>query len=179
MMGRTERPSPVELARPFATYRRLWITLGVIFLSDQFTKWVIVEWSGFELSLYPPFGGHEIIPGFFNLVYTVNYGAAWGMMEGFSWLLILLAFLVLILVVYFRKDLYLHRPFNQLCFGLICGGIIGNTLDRIFRGHVVDFLDFHTTWYRWPTFNVADSAIVVGTFMYIWLQFRQNGGKSD
>lgn len=159
-------------------YLRFWTILGVIFLTDQFSKWVIVDLSGFTKGLYPPFGGIEIIPGFFNLVYAVNYGAAWGMLEGLSWLLVALALLVLGLIAAFHKELGLRQPGHQVCFGLIVGGILGNTLDRIYRGHVVDFLDVHLPYYRWPTFNIADSAIVVGTFLYIYLQFRHSPHKS-
>lgn len=172
MTGTTELPSPPPASRIPSRLVRFWGTFGVILVGDQVTKWIIVSLSGFTLGLYPPFGGVEIIPGFFNLVYAVNYGAAWGMLEGFSWLLIALALLVLGLIAVFRKDLELHQWPQQWAFGLICGGIVGNTLDRLFRGHVVDFLDFHLPFYRWPTFNIADSAIVVGTLWYILLQLR-------
>jgi signal peptidase II len=176
----TEQGAPIASATPSIGYSRFWIILTSILLTDQLTKWIIVEHSGMVRGLYPPFGGEEIIPGFFNLVYSINYGAAWGMLEGFSWLLILLAFLVLTLIGLFREHLGLAMRAQQWCFGLISGGIIGNTLDRLFRGHVVDFLDFHLPFYRWPTFNVADSAIVLGTFWYIYLQLRSpTGNKVD
>lgn len=157
---------------PAPKYLRFWICSTVILLLDQLSKWAIVKLSGFELGMYPPFGGVEVISGFFNLVYSVNYGAAWGMLEGYSWLLIALAVLVLGLIAVFHKDLGLRFPANQWCFGLITGGILGNTIDRVLRGHVVDFLDIRLPGYQWPTFNVADSAIVIGTIWYIYLQFR-------
>ena len=154
------------------SYRLFWVILTVILVLDQLTKTLIVEFSGFTLGLYPPFGGVEIVPGFFSLVYAVNYGAAWGMLQGFSWLLVSLAIVVLALIAVFRDQIDLHLRPHQWCFGLISGGIIGNTLDRLLRGHVVDFLDFHLPGYRWPTFNIADSAIGVGTFLLLYLQFR-------
>lgn len=161
------------------SYRLLLGLLVAVFLMDQLTKWIIVHWSGFSLGAYPPHGGTEIIPGFFNLVYAVNYGAAWGLFQGFGYLLVALAFLVMALIILFRKSLELHRPRHQFCFGLICGGILGNTIDRLFRGHVVDFLDFHLPFYRWPTFNIADSAIVVGTLLYLFWQFRESPSSAD
>jgi lipoprotein signal peptidase len=88
-----------------SSHCRFWLTITVILVSDQLSKWVIVDLSGFKRGLYPPFGGVELIPGFFNLVYAVNYGAAWGMLEGYSWLLVALAVLVLVLIGVFRKDL--------------------------------------------------------------------------
>jgi len=155
-----------------ASYKLVGLIALVVLILDQLSKWIIIHHSGFALGLYPPFGGKVIIPGFFNLAYAINYGAAWGMLEGFSWLLILFAVVVLILMFAFRKDLGLHQLSSQWCFGLISGGIVGNTIDRISRGHVVDFLDLRLPGYQWPTFNIADSAIVVGTFIYIYLQFR-------
>lgn len=169
MTTETTNPPPSDIA---PGYYRFWITAAVVLLVDQLTKWAIVDHSGLTMGLYPPFGGVEIIPGLFNIVYSINYGAAWGMLEGFAWLLILLAVVVLGLIAVFRNHLGMALRPQQWCFGLIVGGIIGNTIDRLFRGHVVDFLDFHLPFYRWPTFNVADSAIVVGTLWYIFLQFR-------
>ncbi|NDV62814.1 signal peptidase II [Puniceicoccales bacterium CK1056] len=170
--GTTDQGAPSASPKSASGYCRFWIILSLILFMDQLSKWIIVDYSGLTMGLYPPFGGVEIIPGFFNIVYSINYGAAWGMLEGFAWLLILLAILVLVLIALFRDHLELAMRAQQWCFGLISGGIIGNTIDRLFRGHVVDFLDFHLPFYRWPTFNVADSAIVIGTFWYIYLQFR-------
>lgn len=153
-------------------YRRFWSILAVTLFLDQLSKWAIVEWSGFERGLYPPFDGMEVIPGFFNLVYAINYGAAWGLFAGLSWMLISLAFGVLLFIWLFRRSLELKHPKMQICFGMMCGGIVGNTIDRILRGHVVDFLDVHLQFYRWPTFNIADSAIVVGTLFYLLLQLK-------
>jgi signal peptidase II len=174
MMGTTDPGSPESGQSVPRSYRLFWTLLVAGLLLDQVTKLLIVEFSGFTLGLYPPFGGIEIIPGFFNLVYAVNYGAAWGMLQGFSWLLVALAFVVLALIAAFREQIDLHLRPNQWCFGLITGGIIGNTIDRLLRGHVVDFLDFHLPGYQWPTFNVADSSIVIGTAIYLFLQFRQH-----
>jgi len=177
MMLKTERPPGAVCGRLLRPYWRLWATLGVVLALDQLSKWLVVERAGFTLGLYPPFGGREIIPGFFNLVYAVNYGAAWGMLEGFSLVLVGLAFVVLVLIGLFHRELGLAHPRHQWVFGLISGGIIGNTIDRLARGHVVDFLDFHLRWYRWPTFNFADCAIVVGTIWYLFQQFRPQADK--
>ena len=177
--GTTEQGAPIASRESSTGYCRFWFILTAILLADQLSKWIIVEYSGLTRGLYPPFGGVEIIPDFFNLVYSINYGAAWGILEGFAWLLILLALLVLVLIALFREHLGLAMRAQQWCFGLIAGGIIGNTIDRLFRGHVVDFLDFHLPFYRWPTFNIADSAIVLGTFWYVYLQFRSPAGKKS
>ena len=167
-MTETTKEEPASLS----TYRRLWIFMLVVLILDQVSKWFIVSASGFPQGLYPPFGGQPIIPGWFNLVYAVNYGAAWGLLTGFSWLLIGLALLVLVLIAAFHQELSLQLPAPQICFGMISGGIVGNTVDRLLRGHVVDFLDVRLPGYQWPTFNIADSAIVIGTLFYIYLQLR-------
>ena len=59
-----------------------------------------------------------------------------------------------------------------MAFGLLCGGILGNLVDRLLHGHVIDFLDFHFGSYVYPTFNVADSGICVGVILYIWHSLR-------
>jgi signal peptidase II len=172
MTETTDTPLPAGDKTAKSGYWRFWLTTCSILLSDQISKWYIADQSGYSLGLYPPFGGTEVISGFFNIVYSVNYGAAWGMLEGYSWLLIGLAVVVLGLIGVFRRDLGLDVPSGQWCFGLITGGIVGNTIDRVARGHVVDFLDVRLPGYQWPTFNIADSAIVVGTIWYIILQFK-------
>ena len=177
MTGTTETGSPQPATPATLHLHRFWVVFAVGLILDQVSKWLVVQVSGFQLGLYPPFGGKVLIPGFLNLAYAVNYGAAWGFLEGYSWLLVILAGVVLALITIFHKDLGLQYKANQYCFGMICSGIIGNTIDRIYRGHVVDFIDMRLPGYQWPTYNVADSAIVIGTFWYIFLQFRQNKRK--
>lgn len=153
-------------------YRWLWACTVSLFVLDQATKLWIVYGSGYTLGHVPPASGTEVIPGVFNLIYTVNHGAAWGIGEGMGWLFSIIAVVVLAAIYRFRRELELRRLPYQVAFGLICGGIVGNALDRILRGHVVDFLDFDLQFYRWPTFNIADCGIVVGTlWMLLFSQF--------
>lgn len=148
-------------------YQLFWVLLLVTLILDQASKWWIVLYSGFTPGFYPPFSGKEIIPGFFNIVYTTNPGAAWGMFSGFGYALVILGIITLILLFVFRKDLELRQKSGQLAFGLITGGIIGNTFDRIVHSHVIDFIDIDLQFYRWPTFNIADCGIVIGAGLYI------------
>ncbi|MCC5839844.1 MAG: signal peptidase II [Opitutales bacterium] len=163
------------LAPGRTSYRLLFILAAVVFALDQATKLWIVHLSGFPHGFYPPFGGMEIIPGFFSLVYTTNAGAAWGILEGRGSILLGIAVIALGTIYFFRRELELSRTPMQLAFGLIIGGILGNSLDRLVHGHVIDFLDVHLGFYRWPTFNIADSGIVVGCAFYIYLSFRSPG----
>ncbi len=154
---------------------RLFVTLGLaVYLLDQATKLWILYGSGLELGAYPPFGGYEVIPGVFAIVYAVNEGAAWGMFKGHSEWLALVQVVALAAIAVFRKQLELYRIPVQWAFGLITGGILGNLTDRIRLGHVVDFLDVDLQFYRWPTFNVADSCIVIGVGLYLIYSLRQS-----
>ncbi|MSU46064.1 MAG: signal peptidase II [Lacunisphaera sp.] len=158
-------------------YRRLWLLAGMIIVLDQLTK----HWINARLPLgsYGPGVSIEVFPGFFYLVHVGNTGAAWSMFTGMSLLLALLAGATLLAIFFWRRQLGLRQPAAQLAFGLLCGGIVGNLYDRIFRGevflrgHVLDFLDFHFGSYTYPTFNVADSAICVGVFWYVLWSLRQ------
>lgn len=109
----------------------------------------------------------EIIPGLFDLRFVQNTGAAWGMFEGFSVWLAVLSVLMLGALVAFRRHLLTTSPLHRVTLALMVGGIIGNMVDRFRLGYVVDFLDFYWRGHHFPAFNVADSAICVGVFMYI------------
>lgn len=136
------------------------LILAVVLL-DQFTKvWVrstMVYGGDFQ----------EVIPGFFNLVYVRNPGAAWGMLGGQQALLILLSGVVLVLLVVFSRRVLNPTLDHRILFGLMIGGILGNLIDRIKLGWVTDFLDFHIGTYHWPSFNVADSAICIAVGLYL------------
>lgn len=152
-------------------YRLLLILLVVVFGLDQATK----AWINAKLPLgsYGPYAGIEVIPGFFNLVHVGNTGAAWSLLAGRSAWLAGLALVTLAAIYLWRRQLGLKERPGQLCFGLLCGGIAGNLIDRVWHGHVIDFLDFHFGSYIYPTFNIADSGIVVGVAGYLFWSLRQ------
>lgn len=164
--------APATRTRLQRIYAYRWLLgLGVlIFTLDQLTKFWIVQRLPFN-SYGPPW--HiEIIPGFFNLVHVGNTGAAWSLFSGKSTLLALLAIGTLIAIFFWRRTLGLQVRPVQISFGLLCGGIVGNLVDRIVHKHVIDFLDFHFGSYVYPTFNIADSAICVGVAIYLWYSFK-------
>lgn len=142
-----------------------------MFVLDQATKaWIFAT---LPFNTYGPPSAITVVPGFFYLVHVGNTGAAWSLFAGQSTLLALLALATLISIYLFRKHLGLVQRPVQISFGLLCGGILGNLVDRLLHGHVVDFLDFHFGGFIWPTFNVADSAICVGVAIFFILTFRQ------
>ncbi|MDX2109068.1 MAG: signal peptidase II [Verrucomicrobiota bacterium] len=149
-------------------YSRFWVYLFVVLALDLVTKEWVQYHSGFPHGLYPPEGGAEVIPGFISIVFTTNLGAAWGLFAGFSIFLVALAVVALFAIYGFRKHLELDRPLMQAGFGLMVAGILGNLIDRLRFGYVVDFLDVHLSFYRWPTFNIADSAIFCGVGLYLF-----------
>ena len=107
-------------------------------------------------------GSFAVAPGFFDLRLVLNDGAAWGMLAGRQWLLVLVSAAMLAILWWNRRELAATR-LSSAAAGLLAGGVAGNLVDRAFRGRVVDFLDFH--WrevYHYPTFNVADVAICAG-----------------
>ena len=140
------------------------IAVSVVIL-DQLTKlWIMIN-----------FGLHEqqnVIPGFFDLVYVTNTGAAFGFLAGNkSWLrqvfFVGVAAVALVVIVYAYGQLRKQGRIFAYSLGLIGGGAIGNLIDRLRFGSVVDFLDFYLGSYHWPAFNVADSAITVGVGLFM------------
>lgn len=154
------------------TYRRLWLLSVLVFSLDQLTKSWISQKLEFP-TYWPEEGAIIISKGFFHLVHVGNTGAAWSLLSGQSTLLALLAAATLTGIYFWRHHLGLQDRNAQAAFGLLCGGIAGNCVDRILHGHVIDFLDFHFGSYVYPTFNVADAGICVGVILYLWHSFHE------
>lgn len=132
-------------------------------LSDQLSKLFIVMnlYVGESINIFP----------FFNIVHVRNRGVTFGLLSGTLQpivLIILSLVIVGFLIDYARKNEN-YRPF----ISLIVGGATGNVIDRIVYGSVVDFLDFHLGKYRWPAFNIADSAIVIGVFVLFFISYSE------
>lgn len=141
----------------------------VVMVLDQATKWMVVR--SFALG-----GEMELVPGFFKFVHWGNTGAAWSTFYGSNGALAVVSAAALGLLYWARGYFEGDTKAGQFALGLVFGGILGNLLDRVFRGHVVDFLYFHV--FRrdgevlgFPAFNVADSAICTGVaivFLLSW-----------
>ena len=142
--------------------------LGVIVVIalDQITKAAIVA-KFFIHESYP------IIDGFFNLVYVMNPGAAFGFLANTSAIFRYIFFigitaLVILLIIYYILKSKSQNMFTVVALTLIFAGAVGNLIDRVRFGAVVDFLDFYIRSWHWPAFNVADSAISLGAVLMIW-----------
>lgn len=161
------------------SYKPLFIVAGIVFVLDQLTKAWIFNNPDLPLDSYFYPDSIEVIKGFFYIVHIGNEGAAWGMFSGYGGVLALFAVIALIAIYILRHSLELHRKPMQLAFGMLSGGVLGNMIDRLIHGHVIDFLDFHFPFSipyllpggRYPAFNIADCGIVIGVFLYITLSF--------
>ena len=121
-----------------------------------------------------------VIDGFFNIVNWRNTGAAWGIFQDRNFLLALVSLATVLVLYLLRHSFQLDRKACRIALGLIGGGIIGNLVDRLRVGSVIDFLDFHINGYHWPAFNVADAAITVGVVALLLDAFvRPEAAKSD
>lgn len=148
-----------------------WSALGVILFLDQATKYWITH-NIPEHASEPP-QALTVIENFFYIVHVWNDGAALNMFSGHGEWLALLALVALFALYYFRNDLQLHLTLNQFAFGMLAGGIMGNFIDRIAYGHVIDFIDIHLPGLRYPAFNIADSGITIGVALYFYIVFRE------
>ena len=111
----------------------------------------------------------EIIKDFFYFTYARNTGAGWSILSGEMWLLILITIVSLGIFVYLLKDFNLKKfPFASIGVALMLGGTLGNFIDRLSQGFVVDFFDFIIFGYDFPIFNVADICLVVGAIMLVF-----------
>ena len=166
----------MRAAEKLTDYTRLFAVAALVLLLDQLTKLWITRNIAFNSYFYPQDTDViEIINGFFYIVHIGNKGAAWGIFSGHGEFLALFTLTALAAIYKFRHSLELHRKFIQVAFGLLIGGALGNLIDRVSQGHVVDFLDFHfgfsIPWIlpdgRYPAFNIADCGIVIGVFIYL------------
>jgi signal peptidase II len=152
--------------RPIAPF----VLAGAVVAFDRATKLLIERTVSFSDDI-------KIIPGFFDIVHSENRGVAFGVFNDTEsqWRTILLVALSLIAVVWVAIVLWRSRhmePLLSAAFGLVLGGAAGNLFDRAVSGRVTDFLLFYIGSYQWPSFNIADSAIVIGCGLLLLDQLR-------
>lgn len=139
----------------------------IFLLLDQIVKFLVSNYIGLGESI-------TIIPSFFHFTYVQNTGAAWSILEGNTVFLIFASFIAVGLVYYFLiKDKKIEK-IEEVGYGVLLGGILGNLVDRIFLGYVVDFIHFKFGSYHFPVFNIADIGIVIGTFIIISIMIKED-----
>jgi len=126
----------------------------------------------------------SVVPGFFDLAYVENRGCAWGMFQGQVWPLAVFALAVMAALLWWRKEFFYgaaqgwRRRAGAVSECFLYAGIVGNLVDRVVRGHVVDFFDFHwgDAWH-FPCFNVADICITVAAGLLVVVSLATSSGK--
>lgn len=144
----------------------LWLLTIAVILIDQISKFFVVKYL-YQRQI-------DIIPNIFSLTYVENYGTAWGLFASFNAVIrVILPIVIIGLLMYFS---YTSKKKSDIVFStFILGGAIGNYMDRILRGYVVDFLDFKV----WPVFNFADVMIVIGCILMCIGLFRKEEEDGD
>ncbi|WP_198246764.1 signal peptidase II [methane-oxidizing endosymbiont of Gigantopelta aegis] len=136
-----------------------WLNLSLLVLIlDQASKWLVVQ----SMQLYQSI---PLMPGF-NLTYVHNTGAAFSLLSeagGWQrWFFAFIALAISVILTLWLMRLKQHETLMAAALSLILGGAIGNLIDRLLYGYVIDFLDLYYQNWHWPAFNIADSAICVG-----------------
>lgn len=156
-----------------AKYNKLIITSLGVLLIDMLSKVLIKHFILLGIRI-------KIIKGFLYITYVKNTGAAFSIFRNNTLFLIILSIVIIgLLFYYLSKKIYLSKLEN-ISYGLILGGAIGNLFDRIIYGYVIDFIDIYIFKFDYPVFNIADMAIVIGVIILIIDLFRgeKNGDKS-
>ncbi len=151
----------------------LLVTVCVVLL-DQVTKRIVDR----SMTLYESI---EVVTGVFSLTYVRNRGAAFGILSAADLpyqaaLFSLVSLIALTAIVYYAFNMAASDRLPQIALALIAGGAIGNLIDRVWLGYVIDFLDFHWEAHHWPMFNIADSSISTGVGLLIVDMLR---GRSE
>lgn len=146
---------------------------AVVILLDQLTKIATLRMLAYGESVF--------VTSFFNLVHVYNKGAAFSFLASETgwqrYFFTLLGLAAAAFIVYLLKK-HAGQRLLSWALALILGGALGNVIDRLLYGHVVDFLDFHIGTWHWPAFNVADSAICIGAVLFIYDELRRVGKQA-
>lgn len=142
--------------------KMFWLIIAIF----TFTTVVLDQISKFIVNMTVDFGFTKvIIPNFFSITNARNYGAAWSILWNKRIFIILITFLALLLVLFLMYREKENNKYKAVYYGLLIGGIIGNLIDRIFLGYVIDFFDFTFFGFHYPIFNISDIAIVISILL--------------
>lgn len=152
-------------------YKKLAIFSILFIFIDQLSKGLVNLYMNLNESI-------TLIPNFFNLTYVHNTGAAFSILSGSRWLFIIITIIALnIIYIFFIKDKELKKM-EIIIYSLLLGGIIGNLIDRVLYGYVLDFLDFTIFGYDFAIFNLADSFIVIAVILLLFMMLGEKKCKN-
>jgi len=147
------------------TVKPVYIVACLVAFADQLTKyWVRTNFAVGEV--------RPVAPGFFNMTFIRNDGAAFGVLRGNNLFFIVLSLVAVGVILALGGRYRGSTPAVKAGVGLILGGAVGNLIDRFLHGHVIDFLDLYAGRYHWPAFNIADSSICVGVALLVLFSMR-------
>ena len=149
--------------------KRLTIYSLVFLMIDLLIKIIVINF----MELYDTI---KIIPGFFNITYVRNTGAAFSILEDSRIFFIVITFVALIVIYLLLKDKVLNK-YQTFLYSMLIGGIVGNLVDRIIYGYVIDYLSFNIFGYSFPVFNIADSLIVISVILLVLNELKVNTCK--
>ena len=148
-------------------------TAIVVYVLDQVSKAVVVSSLGLGESV-------DVVGDLRRIWHARNAGAAFSLLPGAFWLFVPVTVVALVMIAYFHRAFRDRGPWIHVVLGLILGGSLGNLTDRLRLGYVVDFVSVGIGDRRFPTFNVADSAVVVGIgLLVLYLTLADRRGSSD
>lgn len=136
------------------------LTVVVLVTADQFSKYLIVNSIAESEQIV-------LIKDFFSITYVKNFGAGFSILQNQRIFLLLVTVIAIIGLSYLLVKTKNNEPLNRICYVLIIGGAIGNMIDRLTIGYVIDFLDFNIIKYDFPVFNLADCFVTIGCFLLI------------
>lgn len=120
----------------------------------------------------------SVIDNFFRITYAENTGVAFSLIEGYVGFIIMMTVIVIIMIFKYVKSNNINK-YEEIGYSFILGGALGNLLDRVIYGYVIDFLDFNIFGYDFPIFNIADSFIVIGVLILGIISFREVGERDE
>lgn len=144
---------------------------AVLVGADQYTKLLAVKRIAYGSTI-------ELVPNFFNLTYVKNYGAAFGLFQNQLAIFVVVAVVAISVIVVYSFMISEREYLLQLGLAMLLGGAIGNFIDRLRLGYVIDFLNLHYYRHHWPVFNVADVAIDLGV-AFILIKFLFLSGEDE
>ena len=165
-------PTPARLSAWCQVWRLPAVVVVAMTLVDQLTKYAIVDSEPLARQ-----GIIQVIPDFFRIVHVRNPGAVWGMFSNQTQVLSVISLVVFAAILAMFPRFVNGFTERGIAMSLILSGILGNLLDRILRGNVVDFLSFYYKRWEWPSFNVADSCICIGVGIYLISSGTRNEDK--
>ena len=149
------------------------IILTIIFLLIDIVSKLVVS------NLMKVFDSIVVIKDFFYITYVRNTGAAWSILSDKTWLIIIISLIIIGLIILYICKNKPKSNCENIGYAMILGGAIGNFIDRIVYGYVIDFFDFYIFGYDYPIFNVADSFIFIGVIILIIYTWRCNDGDKS